>query len=490
MQLNQMTIHDLRDLLRTREVTSQEIVASIYSQIDQVDDSVGAYLTLSRDEAMAAAKRADALLAQGGKADLCGIPIAIKDNISTAGMRTTCASRLLEDYVPPFDATVVAKLKQAGAVIVGKTNLDEFGLGSSTENSQFHPTRNPWDLSRVPGGSSGGSAAAVIAGEAIAALGSDTGGSIRQPAAFCGVVGLKPTYGLVSRYGLIPAAPSMDHVGPLTRDVRDAALMLQAIAGWDSKDPTSARSDLRSYESALTGDITGMVIGLPKEFVARLADSEAKEALFGVANILESLGARVEEISLPHAEYAMACFYLLASAEISSSLACFDGVRLGKRDFEARDTVSMFIKTRGQSGAETKRRILVGTAVLQAENYATHYGKAQKVRTLIKGDLEQVFRRCHVILSPATPSAAFPLGHKLEEPIAMYQSDIYTSVANLAGVPALAVPCGYTREGLPLGMQILGKPFDESTVLRVGHAYQQQASVAPRQPRMEVHTNG
>lgn len=490
MQLNQMTIHQLRELLQRGVTTSQEIVASVFSRIEEVEDKVGAYLTLNKDQAMAAAKRADTMLAQGDADDLCGIPIAIKDNISTSGIRTTCASKILENYVPPFDATVVAKLKEAGAVIIGKTNLDEFGLGSSTENSSFQPTRNPWDLSKVPGGSSGGSAAAVIAGEASGALGSDTGGSIRQPAAFCGIVGLKPTYGLVSRYGLVPAAASMDHVGPMTRDVRDAALLLQAIAGWCEKDPTSHGASLPDYEAALTGDISGMIVGLPKDLVATLGDHGTKEALYGVANVLESLGARVEEISLPHGRYAMACFYILASAEISSSLGCFDGVRLGKRDLEARDTVSMFTKTRGQFGSETKRRILVGTAVLQAENYATHYAKAQRVRTLIKVDLDRALSKCHVILLPTTPTPAFPLGHKLGDPMDMYQSDVFTSLANLAGIPALSVPCGYTKGGLPLGAQILGRPFDEATVLKVGHAYEQGASIEPRWPQMEVHTNG
>lgn len=490
MQLNQMTMHQLRELLRKGTITSQEIVAAVFSRIEEVEDKVGAYLTLNKDGAMAAARRADAMLAQGDAHDLCGIPIAIKDNISTLGLGTTCASKILEDYVPPFDATVVSRLKKAGAVIIGKTNLDEFGLGSSTENSSYQVTRNPWDLSKVPGGSSGGSAAAVIAGEASGALGSDTGGSVRQPAAFCGIVGLKPTYGLVSRYGLVPAAASMDHIGPMTRDVRDAALLLRVIAGWDEKDPTSHMASPPDYEASLTGDISGMVVGLPQELVETLDDHQTKEALFGVANVMESLGARVEAIQLPHARYAMACFYVLASAEISSSLACFDGVRLGKRNLEARDTVSMFTRTRGQFGSEAKRRILVGTAILQAGNYATYYAKAQRVRTLIKADLDKALAKCHVILLPTTPTPAFSLGHKLAEPMDMYQSDVFTSLANLAGIPALSVPCGYTEDGLPLGAQFLGRPFDEATVLKVGHAYEQGASIEPRWPQMEVRANG
>ncbi|NLJ85739.1 MAG: Asp-tRNA(Asn)/Glu-tRNA(Gln) amidotransferase subunit GatA [Firmicutes bacterium] len=485
-----MTISQLRTLLRAREVSAEEVVISVFDQIDKVEGDIEAYVTLCRSEALVQAKRADALLKEGNAPDLCGIPIAIKDNISTAGLKTTCASRILDDYVPPFDATVVTKLKEAGVVIVGKTNLDEFALGSSTENSQFHVTRNPWDRSRVPGGSSGGSAAAVAAGEAIAALGSDTGGSIRQPAAFCGIVGLKPTYGLVSRYGLIPAAPSLDHVGPLTRDVRDAALVLQAIAGWDGKDPTSVQKELPNYEAVLSEDITGLVVGLPKELLDNELDPEAKEAIFGVANVLESLGARVEAISLPHAEYAMASFYLIASAEISSSLACFDGVRLGKRYGEAKDTTSMFMKTRGQLGIEAKRRILVGTAILQEDNYTTYFVKAQKVRTKIREDFQQAFGRCDVILSPTTPTPAFTLGHKLDRPVIMYKSDVYTSLANLAGIPALSVPCGYTEGGLPLGMQIMGKPFDEATVLKVGHLYEQQTASERRLPQKEVKANG
>ncbi len=489
VQLNEMTIHQLRDLLRAGEVSSREILEAVFAKIDAVESQIRSYITLCRDEAFAQAQRADEMLAAGEAPPLCGIPVAVKDNFSTAGVQTTCASRLLENYIPPFDAEAVARLKQAGAVLVGKTNLDEFGLGSSTENSQFCCTRNPWDLSRVPGGSSGGSAAAVAAGEAAAALGTDTGGSIRQPAAFCGVVGLKPTYGLVSRYGVVAAADSLDHVGPITRDVRDAALLLQVIAGWDPKDPTSVRKDVPDYEAALTGNIKGLVVGLPKEFMGDELDPEVKEAVFGAANLLESLGARVEEISLPHAEYAMATFYVIISAEISSNLARFDGVRYGYRA-EAEDTVSMFIKTRQALGQEAKRRVLMGTYFLQAKNYEAYFMKALKVRTLIKGDFEKAFQRCDVLISPTTPTAAFGFGHRTQTPVTMYQSDIYTCTANLAGIPALTVPCGYTGEGLPVGVQFLGKPFDEPTVLRVGHAYEQHAGLPARQPQMEVEKNG
>jgi aspartyl-tRNA(Asn)/glutamyl-tRNA(Gln) amidotransferase subunit A len=490
LQLNELTIHELRSLLQAGEVSSQEIVTAIFARIDEVEGDVGAYITLCQEEAIAQAKRADAMLAKREASDLCGIPLGIKDNISTIGMPTTCASQILREYIPPFDATVVSKLENLGAVVLGKTNLDEFGLGSSTENSQFHSTRNPWDLSKVPGGSSGGSAAAVAAGEATFALGSDTGGSIRQPAAFCGLVGLKPTYGLVSRYGLVPAAASMDHIGPITRDVRDAALVLQAIAGWDPQDPSSARIQVPDYEEALTGEIAGLVIGLPREFATDALDPEVKDAMFGAANVLESLGARVQEISLPHMEYAMATFYVIASAEISSSLACFDGVRIGSRAKEANDTVSMFTQTRRKFGSESKRRILVGTYVLQADNYTAYYLKAQQVRTLIREDLDRAFQDCSVILSPTAPTVAFPLGHKLDRPVVMYQSDLYTSIANLAGIPALTVPCGYTEQGLPVGLQLMGRPFDEPTVLRVGHAYEQHACLPVRQPSMEVKTNG
>ena len=489
MQLSELTIHELTLLLQAGEVSSEEIVAAVFSRIDQIEGDIGAYITLCRDEALAQAKRADTILAAGEASPLCGIPLAVKDNISTTGVRTTCASQILKEYIPPFDATVVAKLKNVGAVIVGKTNLDEFGLGSSTESSQFHTTRNPWDLSRVPGGSSGGSAAAVAAREATFALGSDTGGSIRQPAALCGVVGLKPTYGLVSRYGLVPAAASMDHVGPITRDVRDAALVLQAIAGWDPQDPSSTRTQLPDYEGNLTGDITGLVIGLPREFINDVLDPEVKEAMFGAANVLESLGARVQEIALPHMEYAMATFYVIASAEISSSLACFDGVRLGSRAKDADDAVSMFTETRMQFGSEAKRRILVGTYVLHADHYMVYYEKAQQVRTLIREDLDRAFQECSLILGPTTPTAAFPLGHRLDTPVVMYQSDIYTCIANLAGIPALSVPCGYTDRGLPVGVQLMGRPFDEPTLLRVGHAYEQHACLPVRRPLMEVKTN-
>ncbi|MGI6566340.1 MAG: Asp-tRNA(Asn)/Glu-tRNA(Gln) amidotransferase subunit GatA [Firmicutes bacterium] len=490
MQFNEMTIHELRRLLRAGEVSSQEVLEAVLARIDEVEGEIGAYLALCREEAFAQAQRADEMLSKGDASPLCGIPISLKDNFTTAGVRTTCASRLLENYIPPFDAAAAARLKEAGAVLVGKTNLDEFGLGSSTENSQFHCTRNPWDLSRVPGGSSGGSAAAVAAGEAVAALGTDTGGSIRQPAAFCGIVGLKPTYGLVSRYGVVAAADSLDHVGPMTRDVRDAALMLQAIAGWDPKDPTSARQDVPHYEAALTGNVKGLVVGLPRELMGDALDAEVKEAVFGAANLLESLGARVEEVSLPNVEYAMSAFYIIISAEVSSNLARFDGVRYGYRAAEAEDTVSMFIKTREALGQEAKRRILMGTYFLQAGNYDAYYLKALKVRTLIKEDFEKAFQRCHVMISPTTPTAAFSFGHKTATPISMYKSDIYTCTANLAGIPALTVPCGYTQGGLPIGLQFMGKPFEESTILRIGHAYEQHAGLPVRRPEMEVKANG
>ena len=489
MQLTEKPIHYLRELLHSGEITAKQLVTSVFERIDEVDAQVGAYITLNKEEAFKAAERADEMLKQGDARDLLGIPIAVKDNISTKGLRTTCASKVLENYVPAFDATAVAKLKEAGAIIIGKTNLDEFGLGSSTENSMYKATRNPWDLSRVPGGSSGGSAAAVAAGAACGALGSDTGGSVRQPAAFCGIVGLKPTYGLVSRYGLIPAAPSMDHIGPMTQDVRDAAILLQTIAGPDGQDPTSGRMQPENYEAALTEDIKSLVVGMPAELIEEVEDAEVKEALFGMANVLESLGATVRKVSLPHSKFAVACFYLLAACEVSSSLASLDGVRLGSRVFEAEDTVTMFSKTRGLMGKEAKRRILVGTAALSGQYRKTHYERAQKLRTLIKTDLAEALDECCVLLLPTAPSAAFPLGHKVDDPVAMYQSDVFTSVANLAGIPALSLPCGYTKEGLPLGVQILGRPFDEVSVLKVGHAFEQGCSMAARRPKLEVGTS-
>lgn len=492
MGLTEMAVHELRTLLQQRQISARELVEAVYERIDAVEEDIKAYITLCRDEALAAAKEADARLARGeAGSSLLGIPVAVKDNICTAGVTTTCASRILHNFVPPYDATVVERLKKAGAPITGKTNMDEFAMGSSTENSGFHVTHNPWDLSRVPGGSSGGSAAAVAAGEVPVALGSDTGGSIRQPAAFCGVVGMKPTYGLVSRYGLIAFASSLDQIGPLARNVRDCALMLQAIAGHDPQDSTSVPVDVPNYEGALTGDIQGMVVGLPREYFAEGLDPEIKDAVLQAVKVLEGQGARVEEISLPHTEYALATYYLIAPAEASSNLARYDGVRYGYRSEKAPDTVTMFMATRDEGfGAEVKRRIMLGTYALSAGYYDAYYLKAQKVRTLIKQDFERAFERCDVLISPTTPSVAFKIGEKVADPMAMYLSDIYTITVNLAGIPGLSLPCGYNSEGLPIGLQIMGKAFNEVSVLQVAYTYEQSADLCRRWPKMEVKAGG
>ena len=474
MNLASLTLHEAREKLREREISAQELTQAVFQRIAETEEVIHSYITLCHDTALQEAKRADALLkTETNPAPLLGIPIAVKDNFLTVGIRTTCASKILQNFIPPYDSTAVKKLRAHGAVIVGKTNLDEFAMGSSVENSAFFLTRNPWDKSRVPGGSSGGSAAAVAADQCIAALGTDTGGSIRQPGGFCGVVGLKPTYGRVSRYGIVAFASSMDQVGPLAKDVRDCAFMLEAIAGHDEADATSANRAVPEYSTLLSKDIKGVRLGIPKEYFVSGIQPEVEQAVRNAIRLLEKNGAVIEEISLPHSEYAVAVYYVVASAEASSNLARYDGIKYGHRA-HARDLTETYLLSRAEGfGPEVKRRIMLGTYGLSAGYYDAYYLKAQKVRTLIKKDFDDAFKKCDAILTPTAPTTAFKIGEKMENPLQMYLSDIYTIPVNLAGLAALSLPCGFDSDGLPIGMQIVGRHFDECTVLGVAYTYEQ-----------------
>lgn len=476
--------HELGRLLREKKVSAVELTGAVYSRIDAVESRVKAYLLTLKEEALNQARAVDAALAAGEELPLlAGIPLAVKDNICLHGVETTCASKILKGFIPPYDATVIERLKEQRVVFTGKTNLDEFAMGSSTENSGFYPTANPWDLERVPGGSSGGSAAAVAAGEAVLALGSDTGGSIRQPASFCGVVGLKPTYGLVSRYGLVAFASSLDQIGPITRDVRDCALLLNAIAGHDPRDSTSAPQEVPDYTEFLVPDVKGFRIGIPREYVGEGIAPEVRAVLNRVVELLEGMGVQVEETSLPHVRYSLPAYYLIAPAEASSNLARYDGVRYGLR-VPAEDVVTMYKKTRSQGfGAEVKRRVMLGTYALSAGYYDAYYLKALKVRTLIRRDFDEAFKRFDLILSPTAPTPAFKIGEKVADPLAMYLSDIFTLAVNLAGVPAISVPGGFAGH-LPVGVQFIGPPFAEGQLFRVACALEQETGLAAKRPAL------
>ncbi|MFZ5640675.1 MAG: Asp-tRNA(Asn)/Glu-tRNA(Gln) amidotransferase subunit GatA [Bacillota bacterium] len=472
--LHQLTAHELHEKLKNKEVSAVELAEAVYKRIGEVEETVKAFVTLTKDQALAKAKYVDAKIARGDEiSPLEGIPVVIKDNMCTEGVLTTCSSKMLHNFVPPYNATVVEKLIDANAVMIGKSNLDEFAMGSSTENSRFFTTRNPWDPETVPGGSSGGSAASVAADETIFALGSDTGGSIRQPASFCGVVGLKPTYGSVSRYGLIAFASSLDQIGPFTKDVTDCALVMNAIAGHDPKDSTSADFDKPDYTSFLVNDVKGMKIGIPKEYFVEGMDPAVRAVIDAAIKKYEEMGAVCEEISLPHSEYALPVYYIIAPAEASSNLARYDGVRYGYRDETAEDIVTMFMRTRSEGfGSEVKRRIMLGTYALSSGYYDAYYLKALKVRTLIKQDFDRAFEKYDLILTPTSPTVAFKFGEKAEDPMQMYLSDIYTISVNLAGVPGLSIPSGYVN-GLPVGLQLIGRPFGEGTLLRAAYAFEQ-----------------
>lgn len=478
MKLFEQPAHVLHDMLVNKEITSLELTQAVLARIDEVEGDVQAYLTITREEALAQAKAVDEKIAKGEEiAFLEGIPGAIKDNICTKGIKTTCASKILQKFVPPYDATVMQKLEAQNPVVLGKTNLDEFAMGGSTENSAYHPTCNPWNTDCVPGGSSGGSAAAVAAGTAVWALGSDTGGSIRQPASFCGVVGMKPTYGRVSRYGLVAYASSLDQIGPITKDVTDCAHILNIIAGRDEMDSTSLDVQVPDFTKSLVQDVKGLKIGLPKEYFVKGMDPEVEAAVKNGVKELEKLGAEVVEISLPNTDYAISTYYLIAPAEAATNLARYDGVSYGERAEDAADLVEMMTKTRTQYlGEEVKRRIMIGNYALSAGYYDAYYLKALKVRRLVKEDYDKAFKDVDVIICPAAPSVAYKIGEKISNPLEMYLQDACTVPLNLAGLPGISVPCGYNKDKMPIGMQIIGKALDEETILRVAYTYEQSQS--------------
>jgi aspartyl-tRNA(Asn)/glutamyl-tRNA(Gln) amidotransferase subunit A len=477
MELSQLDVERVRSAIQQRTTTALALAEAHYAQIQKEDGRIGAFLTLCKERALEQADRIDRMAAEGKVLPpLAGVPVAIKDVMSTRGVRTTAGSKSLEKYIPPYDCTALARMEAAGAVVLGKTNCDEFAMGSSNENSAFRPVRNPRDLTRVPGGSSGGSAAAVAADMAVAALGSDTGGSIRQPASFCGVVGLMPTYGRVSRYGLIAFASSLDHIGPLTKTVKDSAIVLQTIAGRDPMDSTSADVPVPDYVAELEKPVRGLKLGVAKEYFGEGLDDEVRHAVESAIDRLKTLGCDVVPVSLPHTPYAIPTYYIIATAEASANLARYDGVRYSYRASGVKSLSEMYRRSRDEGfGAEVKRRIMLGTYALSAGYYDAYYLKAQKVRALLTRDFEEALRKVDAIVTPTSPTAAFRLGEKSNNPLAMYLADIYTVTADLAGIPGISIPCGETREKLPIGLQILGRHFDEATILRVAHAYEQSA---------------
>ncbi|MHB1455795.1 MAG: Asp-tRNA(Asn)/Glu-tRNA(Gln) amidotransferase subunit GatA [Armatimonadota bacterium] len=483
MDLYKLTAHELHRKLVKKEISALDITSSVIERIASVDDKVKSYVTVTSDIALNEAKRIDDLIAKGHEiGPLTGIPVAIKDNMCTKGTLTSCSSKILNNFIPPYNATVVEKLIDAGTIMVGKANLDEFAMGSSTENSAFFTTSNPWDLNRVPGGSSGGSAASVAADECIIALGSDTGGSIRQPASFCGVVGMKPTYGRVSRYGLVAFASSLDQIGPLTKDVTDTALVLQAISGKDPRDSTSVDIPVPDYSSALRDDVKGMKIGIPKEFFAQGVQPEITEAVMKAVDVLKSLGADYKEVSMPIMEYTLPTYYILAPSEASSNLARYDSVRYGYRTGSASDVITMLMRSRDEGfGPEVKQRIMIGTYALSAGYYDAYYLKAQKVRTLVRKAYDEAFNEFDVLISPTSPTVAFGIGEKSDDPLQMKLADVCTIPVNLAGIPAISINCGFF-DGMPIGMQIMGKAFDEETILRTAYTFEQNTDFHTGKP--------
>jgi len=483
MELYELTITQAHEKLINKEVSSLELTQSVLSRIEQVEPKVGAYITLIPESALQQARQADEHISKGKIGPLTGIPMAVKDLISTRGIRTTCASRILKEYVPPFDATVMTRLQSEGIVLIGKTNMDEFAMGSSTENSSLKRTHNPWNLDYIPGGSSGGSAAAVAADECLAAIGSDTGGSIRQPASHCGVVGMKPTYGRVSRFGLVAYASSLDQIGPIGKTVSDCALLMNAICGHDPKDSTSVPRDVPDYTRNLQKRLDGLTLGIPKEYFVAGMDPEVDQSVHKAISILTGLGATCREIALPHTEYAIAVYYIIAMAEASSNLARYDGVKYGFREPREHSLMEMYQKTRTHGfGAEVIRRIMLGTYVLSAGYYDAYYKKASQVRTLIHGDFKQAFQTCDLIITPVAPTPAFRLGEKSSDPLQMYLTDIFTISANLAGIPGLSLPCGFSSQGLPIGLQILGNHFEEKKILQAAYAFEQATDHHLRRP--------
>ena len=485
MELYELTISEAHRLLKNREISSQELTRAVIDRIAAVDDRICAFITVTKKLAIEQAVRADRQIAEGRCLPLTGIPLGIKDLICTQNIATTCGSKILENFVPPYDATVIRKLKQSGAVIVGKLNMDEFAMGSSTENSGLQITRNPWDTDRIPGGSSGGSAAAVAADMCLGALGSDTGGSIRQPASHCGVVGMKPTYGRVSRFGLVAFASSLDQIGPLTKNVTDSAHLLGAIAGHDRSDSTSVPRQSDDYTLGLEGGLKGVTVGIPREYAAvEGIDPAVQSAVNDAARVLESLGAEPVEVSLPHTKYAVAAYYVIAPSEASSNLARYDGVKYGFRSQQNADLMNMYRHTRSQGfGAEVQRRIIIGTYCLSSGYYDAYYGKASQVRTLIMEDFKNAFETCDVIACPVAPTPAFKIGEKIDDPLTMYLSDIFTLSANLAGIPGMSVPCGFSPDGLPIGLQLMGNHFDEATILKVAYGFEQATEFHKQKPK-------
>jgi aspartyl-tRNA(Asn)/glutamyl-tRNA(Gln) amidotransferase subunit A len=486
MKLHELTIHEAHELLRKKEISSQDLTRAILDRINAVDEAVGAYITVDGEMAMAQAKMADKKISEGNIRPITGIPIALKDLICTKGLLTTCGSKILEKFIPPYDATVVKKLRRENAIIVGKLNMDEFAMGSSNEYSGFKLTRNPWDLTRIPGGSSGGAAAAIAADMCIGALGSDTGGSIRQPASHCGVVGLKPTYGRVSRFGLVAFASSLDQIGPISKNVTDSAILMNIISGYDASDSTSVPEDVPDYTSFLENGLKGMVAGIPKEYTETQGlDPDVSTAVENAVRKIRDLGAECVEISLPHSEYVVAAYYIIAPSEASSNLARYDGVKYGYRDKEKTCLMDMYKSTRSKGfGPEVQRRILLGTYSLSAGYYDAYYGKASQVRTLIIDDFKKAFNTCDVILSPVAPTPAFKIGEKVDDPLTMYLSDIFTLSANLAGIPGISIPCGFSSEGLPVGFQIMARHFDEGKLFKVAYNFEQATDFHTKKPKL------
>ncbi len=486
MKLYELTIQEAHKLLEQREITAKDLTHAVIDRIKAKEPKVGAYITVADEIALEQAEMADKSIAAGKMFPLTGIPLALKDLICTKGLRTTCGSKILENFVPPYDATVVKKLKDNGAVIIGKVNMDEFAMGSSTENSGFKPTHNPWDLTRIPGGSSGGAAAAIAADMCIGSLGSDTGGSIRQPASHCGVVGMKPTYGRVSRYGLVAYASSLDQIGPLTKDVTDCAILMNIISGYDSADSTSVPEDVPDYTSFLEKNITGMVVGIPREYSkTKGLDANVSAAFNDAVEKIEELGAKCVEVSLPHTEHVVAAYYLIATAEASSNLARYDGVKYGFRDHDKKNLIEMYKSTRSTGfGPEVQRRIILGTYSLSAGYYDAYYGKASQIRTLIIEDFAGAFKTCDVIVSPVAPTPAVKLGEMVDDPLTMYLSDIFTLSANLAGIPGISVPGGFSHDDLPIGLQIMAPHFNEGMLLKVAYNFEQATDFHKKKPNL------
>lgn len=486
MELFRKTAHEISDMVKKKEVSCVEVVKDLINRVDSVESKIDAYNLVCKEHALKTAEELDKIVAGGeAKGDLFGVPVGIKDNMCTEGILTTCSSKMLENFNPPYDATVIKKLKDSGTIIFGKTNLDEFAMGASTENSATKITRNPWDLERVPGGSSGGSAAAVAADSAFIALGSDTGGSIRQPASLTGCVGIKPTYGYVSRYGLIAFASSLDQIGGFTKDVTDCALMLNAISGHDSMDATSANIDYPDHKTALVNNVKGLKIGIPKQYFGEGINSEVRDAIYKALDTLKALGADYEEFDFSISEYALPAYYLISSSEASSNLARYDGIKYGYCTEKFSDLLDLYCQTRSEGfGSEVKRRIMLGTYALSAGYYDAYYKKAQQVRTIIRNNFDEAYKKYDVIICPTSPTTAFKIGEKSGDPLEMYAADICTVTVNIAGLPGLVVPAGFDTKGLPIGMQIIGKPFDEKTILRVGYTFEQNTEFHKQRPNL------